>query len=42
MNNVKKSIAVASAFTSAVLLAASGAMAADDEGKPEKCYGVAK
>ena len=42
MNNVKKSIAIASAFTTAVLLATSGAIAADDEAKPDKCYGVAK
>jgi len=42
MKNVKRSVAVTSAITAAVLLAASGAMAADDKAKTDKCYGVAK
>ena len=42
MKNFKQTIAITSAITAALLLASSGAMAADDESKTEKCYGVAK
>ncbi len=41
MRNVNKSIAVTSAIAAALLLASSGAIAADKPGT-EKCYGVAK
>jgi uncharacterized membrane protein len=48
MKNLKRSIAVTGAITTALFLATSGALAADemsksdDKTKPEKCYGVAK
>lgn len=42
MKNAKRSIAVTSVVTAAILLATSGAMAADEKAQTEKCYGVAK
>ena len=42
MKNVKKSVAVSAVISAALLLASSGAFAADDKAKTEQCYGVAK
>lgn len=42
MTNIKRSIAVTSILTTAMLLLSSGANAADKGAQPEKCYGVAK
>ena len=42
MKNIKQSIAITSAITAALLLALSGAMAADEKPQTEKCYGVAQ
>ena len=42
MKNIKQSIAITSAIAVALLLASSGAMAADEKPQTEKCYGVAK
>lgn len=42
MSNVKQSIAVTGFITAALFLASAGAMAADKDAKPDKCYGVAK
>ncbi len=42
MKNVKQSIAITSAIAAALLLASSGALAADEKSQTEKCYGVAK
>jgi uncharacterized membrane protein len=46
MINLKQSIAVTSAITTALFLVSSGAIAqdkaSDAAAKPEKCYGVAK
>ncbi len=42
MKNIKQSISITSAIAVALLLASSGAMAADEKSQTEKCYGVAK
>ncbi len=42
MKNIKQSIAITSAIAVALLLASSGAIAADEKPQTEKCYGVAK
>ena len=42
MKNIKQSIAITSAIAVALLLASSGAMAADEKPQTEKCYGVAE
>lgn len=42
MNHAKRSIAVTGFITAALFLASAGAIAADKNAKPEKCYGVAK
>ncbi len=42
MKNVKQSLAISSVITAALLLASSGAFAADEAAKPEQCFGVAK
>lgn len=41
MNNIKQSSVITGAIAAALLLAAGGAMAAEDA-QTEKCYGVAK
>ncbi len=42
MKNIKQSIAITGAIAAALLLASSGAMAADEKPQSEKCYGVAQ
>ncbi|MFT7524974.1 MAG: putative membrane protein [Arenicella sp.] len=42
MNNIKQSIAITGMISAALFLASAGAMAADKDAKPDKCYGVAK